>query len=60
MSSEASAHKAINYIKTPPCEPNGQSKEPAWKPFTYRARARSRPNQRRGAAVAGEAAQKVL
>jgi hypothetical protein len=27
------------------CEPNGQSKEPAWKPFTYRARASSRPNQ---------------
>jgi hypothetical protein len=25
------------------CEPNGSSKEPAWKPFTYRARASSRP-----------------
>jgi hypothetical protein len=24
-------------------EPNGSSKEPAWKPFTYRARASSRP-----------------
>jgi hypothetical protein len=24
-------------------EPNGSSKEPAWKPFTYHARASSRP-----------------
>ena len=27
------------------CEPHGSSKEPAWKPFTYRARASSRPYQ---------------
>ena len=25
------------------CDPNWQSKEPVWKPFTYRARASSRP-----------------
>ena len=33
------------------CEPNGSSKEPAWKPFTYRARASSRPYRARSAYV---------